>query len=56
MVYVQIKLAQGTLEADRFSQALAQPQEQSMFQGLAPSQGLSLVEVRYPPQTKENDE
>ena len=56
MVYVQVMLAQGKLEADRFSRAIDQPQERPMFQGLAPSQGLSLVEVCYPPQISENDE
>jgi tRNA pseudouridine38-40 synthase len=48
MVFVQVSMAQGKLEAGDLSRALEQPQSQPMFQGLAPSQGLTLVEVRYP--------
>ena len=48
MVFVQVSVAQGRLEAGIISRALEQPQNQAMFQGLAPSQGLTLVEVSYP--------
>jgi tRNA pseudouridine38-40 synthase len=48
MVFVQVSVAQGKLPAGIIAQALAAPQSQPMFQGLAPSQGLTLVEVSYP--------
>ena len=48
MVFVQVAVAQGKLEAGIISRALEQPQTQPMFQGLAPSQGLSLTQVSYP--------
>jgi tRNA pseudouridine38-40 synthase len=48
MVFVQVSVAQGKLEAGMISQALQAPQDQPMFQGLAPPQGLTLTEVRYP--------
>lgn len=48
MVFVQISMAQGNLEAGSISRALQNPKSQPMFQGLAPSQGLTLVEVGYP--------
>jgi tRNA pseudouridine38-40 synthase len=51
MVFVQVSVAQGKLEAGIISQALSTPQGHPMFQGLAPPQGLTLVEVRYPPDT-----
>jgi tRNA pseudouridine38-40 synthase len=51
MVFVQVSVAQGNLEAEDLSRALAQPQSRPMFQGLAVSQGLTLVEVRYPAET-----
>ncbi len=48
MVFVQISIGQGKLEAGIISEVLQTPKGQSMLQGLAPPQGLSLVEVGYP--------
>jgi tRNA pseudouridine38-40 synthase len=48
MVFVQVSAAQGKLEPGVVSGVLRAPQGQPMFQGLAPAQGLTLVEVRYP--------
>ena len=48
MVFVQVAVGQGKLEAGSISRVLQAAQSQPMFQGLAPSQGLSLVEVSYP--------
>jgi tRNA U38,U39,U40 pseudouridine synthase TruA len=48
MVFVQISCGQGKLEPEIVSQVLAAPEGQSMFQGLAPSQGLCLIQVVYP--------
>jgi tRNA pseudouridine38-40 synthase len=53
IVFVQVAVAQGRLEAGDLSRALEQPQSQPMFQGLAPSEGLSLVEVRYASEMRE---
>lgn len=48
MVFVQVSVAQGKLEVKSIPQALENPKDQPMFQGLAPSRGLSLVEVGFP--------
>jgi len=47
MVFVQVSVAQDRLAARSISEALANPKGQPIFQGLAPSQGLSLVEVGF---------
>ena len=51
MVFVQVSVGQGKLEAGTISRVLQAPTGQPMFQGLAPPQGLSLVEVGYPPES-----
>jgi tRNA pseudouridine38-40 synthase len=51
MVFVLVSLGQGKLEAGVIAQVLQAPQGQPMFQGLAPPQGLRLVEVSYPSET-----
>jgi len=56
MVLVQVSLGQGKLEAGIISQVFQEPQGHSMFQGLAPAQGLNLVEVSYPAKRCENNE
>ena len=48
MVFVQVSIGQGKLEAGIISRVLSQPQSQPKFQGLAPPQGLALVAVSYP--------
>jgi tRNA pseudouridine38-40 synthase len=48
MVFVQVSVGQGKLEAGIISRVLQAPHSYPIFQGLAPSQGLSLVEVNYP--------
>jgi tRNA pseudouridine38-40 synthase len=48
MVFVQVSCGQGKLEPGVILQVLLAPQNQPIFQGLAPPQGLSLVEVSYP--------
>ena len=54
MVLVQVSVGQGKLEAGVISRALEHPESQPMmFQGLAPSQGLTLVEVAYPSKSRE---
>ena len=54
MVLVQVSVGQGKLQVARISQALKHPESQpAMFQGLAPSQGLSLIKVKYPAATRE---
>ena len=51
LVYVQVAIGQGRLGADALRQNL-EAHVQKMVQGLAPSQGLTLVEVIYPPQAE----
>ena len=48
MVFVLVSLGQGNLEPDSISRALQVSKNREMFQGLAPSRGLTLVNVRYP--------
>jgi len=48
MVFVQVSVGQGKLEAGIISQVLQAPQSYPILQGLAPSQGLSLIKVSYP--------
>jgi tRNA pseudouridine38-40 synthase len=48
MVFVQVAVGQGKLEAGIISRVLQATESQPMFQGLAPSKGLSLVKVSYP--------
>jgi tRNA pseudouridine38-40 synthase len=48
IVFVQVSLGQGSLEPDIISRALQAPKSGEMFQGLAPSRGLTLVDVSYP--------
>ena len=55
MVFVQVAAGQGSLEVGSISRSLDQPEPPSIFQGLAPPQGLTLIEVGYPPKnTGEN--
>jgi tRNA pseudouridine38-40 synthase len=51
MVFVQVAIGQVKLEAGIISRVLLAAQSQPMFQGLAPSQGLSLINVSYPSET-----
>ena len=48
MVFVQVSLGQGKLDVGIISRVLNAAERQPMFQGLAPSQGLRLVDVSYP--------
>jgi tRNA pseudouridine38-40 synthase len=47
MVFVQVSCGQGRLAPGIISQVLKSPQSQPILQGLAPAQGLSLIEVGY---------
>jgi tRNA pseudouridine38-40 synthase len=51
MVFVQVSCGQGKLDSAIISRVLNAPQDHSMFQGLAPPGGLSLVKVSYSPKT-----
>lgn len=53
MVFVQVSIGQGKLDAGIISQVLQAPQSQPVLQGLAPPQGLTLVEVSYPLKLRE---
>ena len=56
MVFVQMAVGQGSLEAGSISRSLDQPEPPPIFQGLAPPQGLTLIGVGYPPEnTGENE-
>jgi tRNA pseudouridine38-40 synthase len=48
MVFVLVSIGQAKLDPGIISQVLNASHKQPMFQGLAPSRGLSLVEVGYP--------
>ncbi len=48
LVFAQVAIGQGKLEPDIISKSLVDP-GQKMIQGLAPPQGLALIEVVYPP-------
>jgi tRNA pseudouridine38-40 synthase len=48
LVYVQVAIAQKKLAPDLVRESLRNPPDE-MIQGLAPAQGLFLVEVLYPP-------
>ncbi len=54
LVSVQIAVGQGKLASDEIHRHLQAPQEPPI-QGLAPPQGLTLIEVEYPPENSEND-
>ena len=47
MVFVQVSCGQDKLEPGIISQVMKSPQGQPTLQGLAPPQGLSLIEVDY---------
>jgi len=48
VVFILVSIGQGKLEAGIISQVLQAPEDQPMLQGLAPPQGLALVDVSYP--------
>ena len=47
MVFVQISCGQGKLDPEEISRVLRFPQNHPIFQGLAPAQGLSLIDIGY---------
>jgi tRNA pseudouridine38-40 synthase len=53
MVYLQVLVSQGKLDISKFEGYLSDP-DSGLGQGLAPPQGLSLVEVSYPEDINEN--
>ena len=55
MVFVQVSCGHGKLEVGKISQVLGNPENQDVFQGLAPAQGLHLVEVSYPRGSEYNE-
>jgi tRNA pseudouridine38-40 synthase len=54
MVYLQVLASQGKLDLGKFETYLFDP-DIGLGQGLAPPQGLSLVEVSYPLEIDENN-
>jgi tRNA pseudouridine38-40 synthase len=53
MVFVQVGCGQGKVEPGTISRVLRALETESMFQGLAPAQGLSLLKVSYPSEIRE---
>jgi len=47
MVFVQLSCGHRKLDPESISQVLRDPQNHPIFQGLAPAQGLSLIEIGY---------
>ena len=47
MVFVQVSCGHRRLNLEKISQVLRNPQNQPVFQGLAPARGLSLIERGY---------
>lgn len=56
LVYVQVMVGQARLDMDVLPQSLQPQAAANLVHGLAPAQGLCLVEVRYPQNGQKRDE